>query len=64
MAIGAALGSIAGFVYYYFWGCKNGCPLQSNWLIMTLYGAIAGLIISIPSKKKERQNEESEQQSK
>jgi hypothetical protein len=57
MAIGAALGAIAGFIYYYFWGCKNGCPLQSDWMIMTFYGAFAGLILAIPGKKKDKNNE-------
>jgi hypothetical protein len=59
MAIGASLGAIAGFIYYYFWGCKNGCPLQSNWIIMTFYGAFAGLILATPSKKKKKDDEKS-----
>jgi len=52
LILGGFIGGIAGFTYYYFWGCKNGCPLQSNWMIMTAYGAIAGIILSIPNKKK------------
>jgi hypothetical protein len=46
-------GGVLGYAYYYFWGCKNGCPLQSNWLTMSAYGAMAGLVLSFPSKKKE-----------
>ena len=27
---GVVLGIIGGYAYYYFWGCKVGCPGQSN----------------------------------
>ncbi len=47
------LGAIAGYAYYFFVGCTSGsCPLTSNWLIMTVYGAVFGLIIGLPEKKK------------
>ncbi|GMU86750.1 MAG: hypothetical protein AMXMBFR48_19910 [Ignavibacteriales bacterium] len=46
------LGGLAGYAYYYFIGCKNGCPLQSSAAIMTLYGAFTGGIIGFPMKKK------------
>ncbi|MFZ5947865.1 MAG: DUF6132 family protein [Stygiobacter sp.] len=46
-------GAILGYAYYYFIGCRTGsCPITSNPWISTFYGAFAGLIISIPSKKK------------
>ncbi|MCC6550276.1 MAG: hypothetical protein IT279_09430 [Ignavibacteriaceae bacterium] len=45
-------GALLGYAYYYFIGCKNGCPLQSNAAIMTLYGAFTGGIIGFPLKKK------------
>ncbi len=51
-----SLGALAGFLYYHFWGCTNGCPLQSNWLLMTAYGALAGFVLSLPAKKKERKD--------
>jgi hypothetical protein len=51
--IGIALGSIAGFTYYYFIGCSSGtCPITSQWHISTMYGAVMGLILTFPSKKK------------
>jgi hypothetical protein len=50
--IGVVLGGVAGFAYYFFWGCKNGCPLQSNWTIMTGYGAFAGFVLTFTTKKK------------
>jgi len=46
-------GGLLGFSYYFFIGCRTGsCPITSNPWISTIYGAFAGLIISIPSKKK------------
>lgn len=53
IGLGILLGAIAGFAYYFFIGCNSGsCPISSNPLISTGYGALLGLILSIPSKKK------------
>lgn len=47
------VGAFLGYAYYYFIGCRTGsCPITSNPWISTFYGAFAGLIISLPSKKK------------
>ncbi len=46
------IGAILGYAYYYFIGCQNGCPIQSNPLASTIYGVLVGGIFSIPSKKK------------
>ncbi|MDX1701675.1 MAG: DUF6132 family protein [Melioribacteraceae bacterium] len=47
-------GGLLGFAYYYFIGCNSGsCPITSNPYISTIYGAVIGLILAIPSKKKE-----------
>ncbi|MEO8513739.1 MAG: DUF6132 family protein [Ignavibacteria bacterium] len=51
-ALFGIIGSITGYAYYYFWGCKNGCPLSSNWYITTGYGMISGIILAMPSKKR------------
>ena len=52
------LGMLAGYAYYYFIGCANGSsPITSNPYISTIYGGIAGLLLSFPSKKKEEQND-------
>lgn len=52
MSVFTLLGGIAGWSYYYFIGCNNGCAIQSNATLMTLYGAFTGGILGIPSQKK------------
>jgi len=40
-------GGAAGYAYYRFVGCSSGvCPLTSNPVISTLYGAFMGFIMS------------------
>jgi len=42
-------GALLGFLYYKFVGCKTGiCPISSNPIISSVYGAIIGLILSLP----------------
>lgn len=53
------IGAVAGYSYYYFFGCKNGCPLSSNWYITTGYGLLSGLILAMPQKKKAEELKES-----
>jgi uncharacterized membrane-anchored protein YitT (DUF2179 family) len=57
--IGALFGLIAGYLYYFWVGCKNGCPIKSNPWLMTAYGGIMGglgtsLIYSLVSKQKNK----------
>lgn len=55
-SIGIVLGGAAGYAFYYFYGCKNGCPIQSNALLTTLYGAFTGAVATFnfkSGKKKE-----------
>jgi hypothetical protein len=47
LLIGAVLGGGLGFAYYRFVGCSTGtCPLTSNPVISTIYGAVLGVFIA------------------
>lgn len=50
------IGGLLGYAFYYFIGCKNGCPIQSNPFTSTLYGALIGGILSVPTKSKKEKN--------
>jgi len=40
-------GGAAGYAYYRFVGCSSGvCPITSNPIISTLYGAFMGFMMS------------------
>jgi hypothetical protein len=44
---GIVLGASAGFAYWYFIGCTSGtCPITSQWLNSTLYGALLGFLLA------------------
>jgi hypothetical protein len=44
--IGAALGAIAGFIYWREIGCSSGsCSITSKPLNSTLYGAVMGALL-------------------
>lgn len=46
-------GAVLGFSYYFFIGCRTGsCPITGSPYISTLYGALIGLVWTIPTKKK------------
>lgn len=46
--VGIPLGAVGGYIYHYFWGCTNGCPIKSNLNTMLLYGAaMGGLLLNI-----------------
>ncbi len=52
------VGAVLGYAYYHFIGCNSGtCPITSNPYISTVYGAVAGLLFAIPSKKKNEKTE-------
>ncbi len=39
---GILLGALAGYLYYVYWPCTNGCMIKSKPLHSSLYGAIMG----------------------
>ena len=39
---GAILGAIGGYIYWYYWGCLDGCTIRSVWWRMSLWGALMG----------------------
>ena len=55
--IGVVLGSIAGYLYYYFVGCASGtCAITSKPLNSTLYGALLGGLLVETFKKENKTN--------
>ncbi len=45
--IGIIAGGGLGFAYYKFVGCSSGtCPLTSNPVISTIYGAVLGVLLA------------------
>jgi len=55
MLIGAALGAVAGYLYWFFIGCSSGtCPITSSPINSTLYGIILGALMLSLFKKKEK----------
>ncbi len=53
------LGAIAGYSYYYFIGCStNSCPITSNPYISSGYGMMVGLLMSVDTKKKNKETEQ------
>ncbi len=56
--IGAVIGAIGGYAYYYFVGCASGtCAISSKPLNSSLYGSfMGGLLFSNFQKEKKRKN--------
>ena len=44
--VGGSLGAIAGFMYWKYWGCVNGCTITSSPHNSTLYFALVGALLS------------------
>lgn len=43
--IGAGIGAVLGYLYFYYIGCSSGsCPITSKPLNSTLYGALMGTL--------------------
>jgi hypothetical protein len=51
--IGISLGAIGGFLYFYYIGCVTGsCPITSQPINSTIYGALMGGLLVNSIKKK------------
>ncbi|OQB91507.1 MAG: hypothetical protein BWX84_01352 [Verrucomicrobia bacterium ADurb.Bin118] len=47
LLLGAVLGGGLGFAFYKFVGCSTGtCPLTSNPVISSIYGAVMGALLA------------------
>ncbi len=52
-AILTAVGATGGFAYYHFVGCVTGsCPITSNPVASTAYGALIGIVLGWGNKKR------------
>jgi len=38
------VGTLGGYLYYYYVGCNRGCAITGNPIISTAYGAFAGFL--------------------
>jgi len=49
---GILAGMTAGYLYYYFYGCTNGCPINSNPYMSMIWGGLMGyLTVSLFTSK-------------
>jgi phage shock protein E len=56
--IGIVVGAIGGYLYYHYIGCMSGtCPITSQPLNSTLYGAMMGGLLLNTFKKEKKDNE-------
>lgn len=57
-----ALGLLGGYLYWNFWGCNEGCPIDASWKWSLARGGTIGLcvaaIIQPSAKKKSATHEE------
>ena len=54
--LGIGIGALGGYLYYHFIGCTSGsCPITSQPVNSTLYGALMGALL-FNGFKKENQN--------
>jgi hypothetical protein len=58
------VGTLGGYLYYYYVGCNRGCAITGNPFISTAYGAFAGFLFvdwkSIFKKKLNNETKDNE----
>lgn len=55
--IAIAVGAMAGWAYWHFHGCTNGCAITSSPVNSTLYGGLMGGLL-LNTFRKEKKGEE------
>jgi hypothetical protein len=61
LALGVLAGGVGGYLYYHFIGCSTGsCPITSQPVNSTLYGAMMGGLLFSNFKNKEKKNDGSD----
>jgi hypothetical protein len=60
IGLGAVLGGLLGYAYYYFIGCNGSCAIASSPYISTAYGGLVGILVMFPSKMNNKNDESSE----
>lgn len=55
--IGAGVGAVAGFLYWYFIGCNSGgCAITSSPVNSSLYGILMGALVFSMFKKEDKKS--------
>lgn len=55
--LGVLAGAVGGYLYYHFIGCTSGsCPITSQPVNSTLYGAMMGGLLFSSFKKEEKRS--------
>lgn len=44
-SVGAIVGAFFGYLYFFYYGCQNGCAITSKPLNSSLYGAFMGALL-------------------
>jgi len=52
--LGVAMGAAAGWLYWHFYGCTNGCAITSSPVNSSIYGAFMGGLLFNSFKRNER----------
>ncbi len=61
LLLGVVLGSLAGYAYHYYVGCKTGtCAITSSPFNSTVYGAVMGALLLSSFQKEDSNNTQSE----
>ncbi|MDA3912078.1 MAG: DUF6132 family protein [Bacteroidales bacterium] len=63
--IGAIVGGVGGYLYWYYVGCLSGtCPMKQLWYYNAILGALVGLFLAdfiqtmINKRKKRKEKDE------